>query len=267
MAVLDRAVLEFLANQAVRANGAAGKVAVEPLNNYGFAHEIGVTKADGSFEVQQIPAPVRDYTVTAISEIIPVCDHLKNVLGATPVLWIAPTGVVVKLHDNDESKRWGDTASLNFEPTEQYQMLQRGIVQQTQKDFLRTLRQKFFPALGETATTLLPALKAISFKNGIAGKSVVGQGRESMGREIEQEVISSVGNIPEMVELTFSLYKDPSISIPQKIVCDLEVDAVNQTFSLTPLSGELDNAALRVRDHLLKILSGGSYPVFLGMPE
>lgn len=265
MAILDRATLEYLGCQAVNAAGAKGKVAFEKLDGYGFRHSLGVIKSDGTFEEKPIPAPPRHYELRAVSDLLPLCRHVKDCLSATPVIWIGDDGVCITFHDNDESKRWADSAVLNFVKTDQYRLLSTGISQQSQKDFLRLLRQKFSTALGETATTLLPALKQISFKNGVSGKSNVGQGRESMGREIEQEVLSASGDIPETVVLSIALYKDPSLSILVRIVCDLEVDATNQTFALTPLSGELDNAVLRVREHLVSLL-GNEVPYFIGSP-
>ena len=156
---------------------------------------------------------------------------------------------------------------LTLEQTDQAKLISSGLQGMDQKEFLWVLRRHLWKALGELGSTLIPALKSISFKNGVAGKSLVGQGREAMGREIEQEVLSDRGDIPETIELTISIYKDPVLDFPQKILCDLEVNAASQTFSLVPLSGEFDQAMSRTQGQLKKILSADEFPVFLGSPS
>lgn len=267
MAVLEKDALQFIADQAVDAAGVAKKIEIFSNQDPFGEGRIGYVDKNGELQIKATPPNFRYYSLGSVGEIAGFSEHVKNVLAAAPVLWIADNQVTITLHDSDsEGERWGDRAVVPLEFTDQFKLLQTTPPPKSQKDFVKMLRQQYLMALGELATTLLPALKQITFKNNQAGRANVDRGRESMGLEVEQEVISSLGGIPDFIDLSVSVYKDPLLSLEQTIRCDLDIEVTTQTFTLTPLSGETDKAKRAVQAHLKSLLVNTELPVFIGSP-
>ena len=126
------------------------------------------------------------------------------------------------------------------------------------------LRLNFLQALGTKGDQLITACRSLRFSEGTKGHSAVSQGRQSLGRELESEVISELGTIPETLEFVLPIYSDPMLQTLQRILCDLEVNPADQTFLLTPLADEISSAFDRMHQIVRDLCERSGRPVFLG---
>lgn len=258
--------LQLIQKTAVEAAGAGSKFVIENAEVIGEDY-YAIGKADGTVEIRQKPRRDRDHVLAFISEVVPYCQYATEKLGATPSIWFNGRRLEIMLRDTEIKGTFGDRATLSLAVTEQIETLlalEESPRKFTQKDFVKLLRLQFASALGTKADQIIAACRSISFSESQRGSSTIGNGRQSLGRELEAEIRSEAGPIPETIELTLPYYEDPDLQFPVVIRCDLEVNSSDQSFVLTPLSGELRRAIHALSRQVVEIVSKSGCPVFLG---
>jgi hypothetical protein len=136
----------------------------------------------------------------------------------------------------------------------------------TQADLIRILRTKLVNANGREL--LLTAIRKIRFKNHLSGVSNIQHGNESMGQTIENEV-TGADELPDSLTVDTYVYCNLGETDQQwPIKLDLEIDAKNQRFRLTPVGDEIERvsqaALASIRERIEAELP--DYPIFYGQP-
>lgn len=243
------AELEFLRDQANRAAGAEGKAVVIPELSDGVS--VAVLHLDGSLSRNTKRRPARVVEFASLSEFPAILEQAR--IGAVesshhpeakPTVYVSRYGVAIIWDDSDsENGRARDRSLYQYSKHDEIESLgPDGIKNYDQRRFLNTLRRDFKLALGELATSLIPAVASMKWQTGQRGTMTVSHGRESMGREIDSEIQSTVGAIPEEVVLHLLLTDDLEIPTRYPVRCLLDIDPAQQTFSLIPAAGEVERA-------------------------
>lgn len=257
--------LRVLFDEAKRAAGSANQATI--LEPPGLPGSFLLVTADGKVEARDKMAPKRSHLLGSLTEVKEFVEFATEKLQASPSVWYSESGVVIVLNDTAHALRQ-DQAVVKFEPTQSHDLL-RGIADHwyPQKDFVRLLRVALADAATDSTRRLLAVSRVLGFSNSVAGHGKVELGRQSLGRDIEDQVTSEVGDLPEEVTFNVRLFTDSSLTRRFSIPCAVDVDARNATFNLAPLAEAFDDA---VADQLALIgqeLEGElTCPVFRGRP-
>lgn len=129
----------------------------------------------------------------------------------------------------------GLKAVFSLKKSEPFMWLETGSSKfQNQQDFVRTLRITLRDVL--PPGNLLQIVREVKFTNNASGAGVVQHGKQSMSREIINEV-KGTGVIPEDVTLNVQ----PFENLPFKcnVDCAIEIDEQACAFRITPFPGRL----------------------------
>lgn len=262
---LTKETLELLQKTAVDAAGAQQKAYVRDIGAIVPDHYLLV--AGDQVTLVQRPRPQRWYSLVSLSEVVPFCAWGVERLSANPVIWFDGDVLDIPFHPAKDSGPWSDGGSLRVSKTSAFELLERLAetpTKHSQKDFVRVLRMEFQSALGTAANSVIAACRAIRFSESQRGQSTVSNGRQSLGRELESEVVADVGTIPETLEFRLPVYMDPLLQMPATILCDLEVNPLDQTFTLTPFPGQVEAALDKLSDVVRAVVADAGVPFFRG---
>lgn len=262
--------LRFVAGLAVDAASAKGLVDIVPIPNDPRNRYLIVNDENG-YEIEE-PAPApRKTELQSVSEVAAYVNFVKTGLVQPSVYYDADSVVIV--HDDAQSSRRLDRATVAMEQTPQFALL-AGLDKQAtpykQRDFIRLFNRDLRDCISpDDLRALLKALRALEWETGIKGTDTVERGRESMGREIKQELQSKAGPIPEEIMLNCNVYTDKVVSSYVMVHCLIEIDPRAQCFTLEPLAGQIDEAILSAVNSVGNVLRAevkDSAPVFFGKP-
>lgn len=156
-----------------------------------------------------------------------------------------------------------DRTVCKLEPSQQYTKLSEiaGKIL-PQKDIIRLLRIIFRGCLGDSG--ILNLLRNIKWSVNDGGDSQIQQGRESLGRQIIQQV-QGVEVIPEELALTIPMFDNHPTR--QRIECAIDVAVESRGFSITPYPQELRKAMEQTLDDIsIQFAKEGYPPAFRGTP-
>lgn len=103
----------------------------------------------------------------------------------------------------------------------------------------------------------------------IAGESRgrLEHGRDSMGKDLEQDAMSDVGQCPETIVLSVRVFDDPSMMVKRQVRCAVEILPAEKAFRLVPLPLEIHNAVeLEMTDVGESLRKAVKCKVFRGTP-
>jgi hypothetical protein len=268
MGTLTIETLEEIQKTAVAASGAKDKLQLVPVPGSKIG-EFAAVKPNGEFEMmtpEQRP-PDRRHKLLSIEELSAYIEYAKGTLQATPVVYYSPDGIAVVLNDGTESLR-ADTATIELKPTKAHTTLKQSADKWLQqKDFIRLLRISLADCLGEDGAQLVKVLRLVNFKGGSSGFGKVEHGRESMGKDIEDEVTSDAGPIPEQVTLLVRLYEDRGLQTRFPVRCAVEINSREALFNLSPLAGSIEAAVDEQMSAIGSLIDQATdCPVFYGTP-
>lgn len=187
--------------------------------------------------------------------------------GASPVLWYAQNGMRLILDDAD--RRDVVLFELEFSiPFKALQTLDREPVSMTQQQFLHLLRVQ----LGVDKFHV-QKFRKLDWETIIRAKGEVDRGRDRLGKEIASQV-SGVDDVPEELQVTVPVYRNPGEMEPHTVGCLIELNAANNTIQLVPKPGEVDlavNAHLaglrqRLEEGLAELEGDRQIPIYYGTP-
>ena len=235
--------LQFTAEQAEKAAGASNKVQVldlpcEPKGVY------GLVKADGTFQRIVAGASPRGHALHRVDQIVDFVQDARDRLSAKPTVWYSRKGVQVLLVDDSLEANLQSRATINFAFTPQFELI-RSCADSSPwhdpKQFCLWIRSKLIDCLRD-GREILSIMKDLRFNVQNFGKSIIGQGRESIGREVDAEVTSEFGDLPDDLFFDVRVIDDPSLLRRQAIQCALEVDPQKGLMRVVPLAGQIQNA-------------------------
>lgn len=257
--------LKFISKQAEVAASAATKIAViglpgEPPGVY------GIVKADGTFEKVKALPSARSHHLIRVDQIPDFIKDARDRLQAKPTVWFDEAGVIVLLDDTAESARQS-IAKVEFNKSAQFEVIEScGDSWRDPKQFVAWIRAELLDTL-RNAKASMQLFKSLSFRVEETGKSNLSQGRESIGREVDAEISSEFGELPELLVFEAKVFSDPSLVRRQPIECSLDVDPRKCLLKVQPLAGQLQKAIdeeLAGIGELLK--SSVDCPVYHGRP-
>ncbi len=261
MAGLLPDTLKMLNDTAVQASRADGKLSIvkppaEPEHVY-----LTVTSAGDVNRIEAESQP-RSHELVTLEQVVAFAEKKGSAVDS--VVWFDRSGVVVVIDDNTRR----DRASLDLTLSPQCQtlfVLEGSRKQFSLRDFRRLVRVDLAGCF--TDTLLLNWLASVKFSDSRSTGSSIKQGKESLGREIEQSAVSQAGECPETVTLSVRIFDDPSLRDTWPIECAVEIDLDNQQFQLIPLPGRLHDAVENEVGAIGKYLSEAiKCPVFRGKP-
>lgn len=190
----------------------------------------------GAYEKHQLPPAHRKHTVRTLDDMILITERASAVWGGKPVLWHDRASVVLVVDDGERR----DLVTMPLQIAETYATVEKLATRKfTQKEFVQLLRVSLRGCVVDK--TLLPAVRELKFKKNASGTSGIQHGRESMGREIESEIVGADA-IPEEVVLQTRVYNNPDVQYMAKVACALDIDLESETFTLRPMPDQLEEA-------------------------
>ena len=263
---IDRETLELIQTTAQKADGANGKVKTvelpEPDGRY------LIVKADGTHELVERQPPDRRHTLLHISEVGQFTKHAAETWNIGPSVWYDADTVTILIDDGPGDRR-RHRAAVHLTHTEEFEFINSLNREDwlTQKQLVAMLRIHLADCLGERGGETLRILRSINFGATTSGHGNVEHGRESLGRELESEIRSDLGEIPEVIPLAVRVYDDPSLPQRGAIRCALEIDAGRGVFQFIPMPADLREIQDEALDQIGALLeSDVDAPLFRGTP-
>lgn len=223
--------------------------------------EMGITH-----EWRDKESPWRNHSLESVGDIQKLVEAMQlRVEDADPVVWIGQGRVTIILDDKG-IRRHRVRCEQHY--TEEFSLLSKLREKEfSQRDLLRLLRVDLASAATESSEVLRKAAKVINSRVLSTTHGTVVKNRESMGREIDSEVISADGDIPDTVQFRCEVFDDPAFRKIYTFTVRVELDPKEVTFHLLPLVRELRDAENEQRQHIQSLLSSLTCPVFLGEPD
>ncbi len=254
--------LKHIEQMAVKSAGAKGKAEMlalpaEPPHVYATVDAAGVITKHTA-EPQS-----RDHVVMTLDQLINFA-RTKGDTGKTAV-WYDDTEIVVVL--DDTTRR--DFATLSLVHTPQFGKLRElyeGVSAMSQRAFRRMLKHDLAGCL--TNGRLLEWIENVRWNSTANTAGQAKSARESMGRDLDEQVLSDAGEFPEDVRLKVRVYEDPGLRDTWPVDCLAEIVFSDQAFNLMPLPMQLQEAV----DSELSIIDGilrealPSFAIFRGKP-
>ncbi len=215
----------------------------------------------GKMETIDVAPALRKHTVHSVADLIEAAKRWN----AKPTIWVSDKAIVLVTDDSDrrDSVTLPLTKSAGFlrlEALENSPVLD-------QLGMLRTLRIDLKGTAGRA--DLLTSIRSLKWRQSASGHVDVQQGKESLGKVIENEV-TGAGAIPEEVMVSVPVYSNPGESKKSyPVLCDLEVIAADQEFRFRPVADELRNTLTLAQSEIVGEI-GAALPsdvaVFFGTP-
>ena len=125
-----------------------------------------------------------------------------------------------------------------------------------QKELIKLLRGP----LRDAHEGLIKVFQNLNFERNASGRSQVGRGVESMGRSIDEAVKAPEMDIPDVIKLTFPIYK--GLPVAKAVVqFDLYIDPSSEEISIQPLGDQLTDAMKAVQLDLKILIDSQNLPV------
>lgn len=221
----------------------------------------------GQLDLKKIPVPAepRSYKSFTLNDLIEAAKHFAG--GEQPLVVFCGRGNVTAVLDEEEERR----ERLNFPLPKSHEFVKLEVCEArrepfAQKGFIKLLR---IDLAGAVDQGLLASVRDLKFRKTEGGHAKVDTGKESMGLDIEREVMCSGALPPDETTLTLSVYRDlPEGELKQQVKCAVDLDVSEMTFTLIPLAGELEKAQRETDAAIKQRISAGlpDAKVFCGAP-
>lgn len=214
----------------------------------------------GQLTTIDVAPALRKHTVQSVADLIEAAKRWN----AKPTIWVSDNAIV--LVTDDEDRR--DVVTMPLTKSAGFLRLEALEKNPTldQLGMLRTLRIDLKGTAGRA--DLLTVIRSLKWRQSASGHVDVQQGKESLGKVIENEV-TGAGAIPEEVMVSVPVYSNPGESKKSyPVACDLEVIASEQVFRFRPVADELRNTLTLAQGEIVGYL-GTALPdvaVFFGTP-
>jgi hypothetical protein len=270
MSDFDVETLELIQTTAVAAAGADKKAVVLPLSGAPFAPYLLVDK-DGAVTQKNYPGSPRKNRLGSVAEVVNYVDALKDVKESDrTTVWYDKSGVVVLINDDFATNDFRDRAFVPLRESKELAFVRSLADQENQfwdqKDFVSICRIKLAQCFG-LEPSFLSIARSITFAASEQGHGTIGKSRESLGLEIENEVRSDMGEVPDEVQLQIRIFDDASILTRRTVRCAFDVKP-RGPMRLMPLAGEIEaavDAELESIGDMLRVSC--PVPVFHGSPD
>ena len=236
---MSKETLELIQQTAVRARG----LDVVPVDQEP-RHVYYLRQADGELKRCEAAVEPRDHELYSLDDVVAA---VKLWGGDAPVVFCGRQGIRVALGDLGARR---DTLQMTLEYSEQFVRLESVSEQpMMQKGFLDLLRIELF---GCVPAEFVLQIRNLKFGKHVDGTGVIGDSKESLGQQVQREILTGGAELPSGVTVTTGVYKDLiGQAPPAAIECALRLDLSELTLTLVPKAGEL-NRAVREADAWLR---------------
>lgn len=222
-------------------------------------HRVLINGAVESFEV----APeFREHDVDTLEDLIAwaesgMCDN--------PVVWHGRSRVVLLLDDTDRE----DRVQFSLDYSEPFKAI-IALAEKRPKMEQRAVIQLLRVDLGLQDPELIGRFRALDWSDDRQTRGQVHHGKESLGREINAELMGANG-LPEEITAEVPLYRNQGERAQYPITLIVDVDPVNQRIALVPRPNQLDEVLAThqawIRQRLLTALEDGTdVRIYAGSP-
>jgi hypothetical protein len=243
--------IEFISEQAVEAKK------VDRIEGGGRNKTRYFGKDNAIITVEHDP-PARNHTVFDLDSLA------TNLTKENSSVWHSGNQVVAILDDRDESHR-DDRVTWPIKVSAKYTALtSQAATPRAHADFVRWIVQNLRDEFDASAPGLLGTIRSLNFKSVDAADGSIQQGRESMGREIQNE-ITGASDLPETIIIKVKRWAD--MDYFAEIECLLVLDVQDRKLSLRPLADQLESAENKAQAWLHDLLTSGTdAAVYYGTP-
>lgn len=177
---------------------------------------------------------------------------------------------------NDDGPR-SDTVTLELMTTDIWDCLfdlQDRRPKLDHREFMSLLRFKLCPYMDPgAAVRLLESAKIIEFGTNQNGTSVQSRGQTGFGSDVQSQVKSRVGELPDEIVVMIPIYTDEMLSERVPVRLSIEIDPAKKSFEVAPLIDEMSTALESVMKTMRNVLESYSFDeesrmayVFYGTP-
>lgn len=219
-----------------------------------------VIEHKGELIDRTVPPDLRNHTVESVADLASAAKRWKP----DPAIWI--DGKQIVLIPDDQDRR--DRVTLPLKQSAVFSCVKKLAEQpkMDQQQLIRLLRHELRNAVN--IATILTAVRKIKFRSLTQGHADIQHGNESLGRQIESEVVGADA-IPEGLTVPTNVFSNPGeIDLVFPVTLSLEIDVSAQKFLLKPMPDEIerveDQALADIRERIEDGLPG--VPVFFGRP-
>lgn len=263
--------IEHIGELAAKAAGAGNKVHViqslpgEPAGVY------GIVTADGKFQRVVAAQGPRRHALHSIDQVVPLVEDVKARYKAACVVWYSATAVIVLIGDDklDADLRPRATVPLAYSP--EWAILLNELKTPQARDpkaFVQFVRTKLLDALVD-AERLIPYFRNLQSRVQQNTHARTGLGRESLGAEIDAEITSDEGDLPDYLVFSMPVFNDVALQTKTSVRCALDVDPRSMAIRLDPIESDLvtglQNQVTSIGNIFTTTLK--NVPVFFGSPD
>lgn len=263
-------VLELIQETAVKAAGSANKVTILDAPQLGVG-KVLIVRANGDYDFAQ----KTESRTHRLGNLDSVCDWVKyagETLGVNSAIWLSETGLRVVIDDMQmETPR--ALVTYDFVKTREYSLIQTLATGEPrmfdQKQFVRLLRNDLYDCLDITKRDQwIKIFRSLEAREASNARSDIQGSRQSLGRDLEDEVTSQLGQIPDQMRLSVRLFQDSALETRQPVLAEIECQPLQFRFALIPRQCELDQALENELADMCKYLAsklGTDTPIFRGV--
>lgn len=270
---LQVATLQQIQKTAVEAAGVEKKVAVRDVPAERGRRYLLVDN-EGESEFVSAPPPDRGHVLSSLEEFPGYLAYAREKLNAKPVVWYSDKHVIAVLDDSPESYR-SDWVRLHFEETPEFTWLRNatdgGSETMSQKQLVALLRTTLSACATPSSTELLKVARNLSATTSTTAGGRIENHRESLGRDIENEVRSDAGEIPEFVEFRVRVLTDRLMRAESVIRCMIEIDPRTLAIQIFPrpedIRTAIEETVQQVGEYLDRECASADCRVFFGSPS
>jgi hypothetical protein len=220
-----------------------GKCQTVPVKfdlDLGPKYETYYIPASNEVKISNVPVALHDDEVLDLGSLVLVAANLKGRDDFKPTFYVSPRGVEVVV---DDLAYRSEGANFPLQLSRAFKRLQKldaaESPQWTDHDsFLRMLRTE----LEASESTEYVALQSLKFISGGEAASTVKHGTESLGRSVENRVLTGgSAAIPESITLSVPVFEQRS-DITVEVSCFIEVQTREAKLALIPKAGQVREA-------------------------
>lgn len=186
--------------------------------------------------------------------------------AVAPVIYHDHDRVILLLDDGDRR----DQVRCLLLATQPLQFLQQLEAEPARACFQAKELWRFFKTLFADCgleVAFVRNLQKLKWKSGEETRQEFGQGRESIGRDVEAELTADV-QFPDVVLLDLRLYENEGEDETWPVRCSFEADALEQRIHFAPFPGELSRALQSHQGSIRRSLAEKlpKIPLYYGQP-
>ncbi len=243
------------------------KVVAEPRHVYWLSN-----RKTGELQKHYSELPPRDVQLYTVDDIVAALKmYIEKEFAPAPIVLCGHGEITAILCDDSKGelcRACRDRLRVKMATSSQFNLLAtfaRSRQYLNQQSFVRMLRVDLAGTLGADTINIF---RKVRFAKNEDGTGEVKTGRETMGNQINREVLGVNGEIPEILTVTIAVYEDMPTE-RKAIECAIDIDVDNRTFAMLPLNGELATAQqetdFTIKTQLIAALPG--IPVFAGCEQ